>query len=129
MIRERNNRLRALAHVRRILKPGGLFVLHVHNRWSNLWVPQGRGWVLRNLFASWLRPNVEAGDKFFDYQDVPKMFLHLYTRHEMLADLRHAGLQVIEIIALDSRRQHALCCPWLLGRLRANGWIAVCRGQ
>jgi ubiquinone/menaquinone biosynthesis C-methylase UbiE len=127
MIRGRENRRQVLGHVRRILKPDGLFVMHVHNRWSNLWMPQGRGWLLRNLVASWLRPQVEAGDKFFDYQDVPKMFLHLYTRRELLSDLRHAGLRVIELIPLDARRQSDLPHRWLFGRLRANGWIAVCK--
>lgn len=127
MIRGRANRRRMLTHAARILKPGGLFVLHVHNRWSNLWMPQGRGWVLRNCFASWTRAEVEAGDKFFDYQDVPKMFLHLYTRSELKADLRHAGLSIDELIPLESRRRHALPRAWLFGRLRANGWIVVCR--
>ncbi len=118
MIRGRQHRRQALRHARRVLKPGGTLVLHVHNRWSNLWLPQGRGWVLRNLAVSLGRPSVESGDIFFDYQDVPKMFLHLYTRRELLADLRQAGLRVRELIALDSRRQHALRYPWLLGPLR-----------
>jgi ubiquinone/menaquinone biosynthesis C-methylase UbiE len=126
MIRGRQHRRQALRHARRNLKPGGTFNLHVHNRWSNLWFPQGRGWVFRNLAASLWRPDVEAGDKFFDYQDVPNMFLHLYTRRELLSDLRQAGLRVIELIPLDSRREHALRYPWLLGPLRAGGWIAVC---
>jgi SAM-dependent methyltransferase len=126
MIRGRQYRRQALRHVRRILKPGGTFVLHVHNRWSNLWLPQGRGWVLRNLAASLWRPDMEAGDKFFDYQDVPNMFLHLYTRRELLADLRQAGLRVVELVPLDAQRQEVLCCPWLLSPLRAGGWIAVC---
>jgi SAM-dependent methyltransferase len=127
MIRGRDNRRRALAHAARILKPDGLLILHVHNRWSNLWIPQGRSWVLRNTIASKLRPEVEAGDKFFDYQDVPKMFLHLYTRRELTADLRSAGWHVDHWVPLDSQRRRPLTCPWLLGRLRSNGWIVVCR--
>ena len=49
MIRGRQNRRRVLAHARRILKPGGLFVLHVHNLWYNLFDPQGRLWLARHL--------------------------------------------------------------------------------
>lgn len=127
MIRGRANRLRALAHVRRILKPGGKFVIHVHNRWYNLFDPQGRWWVLRNLFASWLLRNQEPGDKFFDYRGIPNMFLHVFTRHELAADLRRSGFRVVEWIALDTQRRHALARPWLFGRLRANGWIVVCQ--
>ena len=32
--------------------------------------------------------DVEAGDKFFAYQGVPNMFLHVFTRSELLGDLR-----------------------------------------
>lgn len=127
MIRGRQNRRQALRHMARILKPGGTLVLHVHNRWSNLWMPQGRGWLLRNLFASRFSSRVEPGDKFFAYQDVPQMFLHLYTRGELLSDLRSAGLAAHEIVPLETRRRHALPRAWLFGRLRANGWIAICR--
>src|SRR5688572_30196260 len=35
-------RRRFVTHVQRILKPGGVFVVHVHNRWFNLWTPHGR---------------------------------------------------------------------------------------
>lgn len=127
MIRGRQNRRIALLHIARILKPGGTLVLHVHNRWSNLWMPQGRGWLFKNLVTSLWSSEVEAGDKFFAYQDVPQMFLHLYSRGELLADLRHAGMTVAEIIPLESQRRYALPHAWLLGRLRANGWIVICR--
>lgn len=41
MIRGRENRVAALQHTRRILKPGGPFVIHVHNNWYKLWDPGG----------------------------------------------------------------------------------------
>jgi len=62
MIRGRTNRLRALGHIRRILKPGGTFVVHVHNRWHNLRDPQGRRWLLKNLTWERWRGDREAGD-------------------------------------------------------------------
>jgi SAM-dependent methyltransferase len=127
MIRDRANRRRALEHARRILKPGGKFVIHVHNRWYNLFDPQGRWWLLQNSLAAWLRRDQEPGDKFFDYRGIPNMFLHVFTRRELLADLKTAGFRVVEMIALDTQRRHALPRPWLFGRLRANGWIVVCQ--
>ena len=127
MIRGRTHRQQTLAHVHRLLKPEGLFVMHVHNRWSNLLVPGVGRWLLTNWMQSLRRGEIEAGDKFFDYHDVPQMFLHLFTRRELRQSLRQAGLQVIELIPLDTRRRHALRWPWLLGGLRANGWIVVCR--
>ena len=125
MVRGRENRHRVLQGAFRILKPGGLLVLHVHNRWGNLFHPLGRAWLIGNL-ADWLRGlPVELGDKFFDYRDVPKMFLHLYTRRELVGAVCEAGFKLRELISLDTERRHALRWPWLFGRVRANGWIAV----
>lgn len=126
MVRGRANRAIVLRHVARLLKPDGLFVLHLHNRWYNLFDAQGRGWLVGNALRS-LRGIEEPGDKVFDYRGIPNMFLHVFTRGEMLRDLRHAGLEVMELTALDTQRRHALRWPRLFGRLRANGWIAVCR--
>lgn len=64
-------------------------------------------------------------DAYFAW-NIPKMFLHVYTRRELVADLKQAGFRIVELISLDTQRRHALRWPWLLGRLRANGWIAVC---
>lgn len=126
MVRGRANRLVVLRHARRVLRDGGKFVLHVHNRWYNLFDPQGRQWLLKNLFAALVARNQEPGDKFFDYRGIPNMFLHAFTRRELRADLRAAGFRIVEFISLDTRRRHALARPWLFGRLRANGWIVVC---
>jgi SAM-dependent methyltransferase len=126
MVRGRQNRRRALGHAWRLLKPGGKFVLHVHNRWYNLFDPQGRVWLMRNLWGAWWRGDQEPGDKFFDYRGIPNMFLHVFTRGELKADLAAAGFRIVEFIALDTQRRHALRRPWWLGRLRANGWIVVC---
>jgi hypothetical protein len=73
-----------------------------------------------------MRGSQEPGDKFFDYRGIPNMFLHVFTRRELKADLTSAGFRIVEFIALDTERRHALRHPWLLGRLRANGWIVVC---
>ena len=54
MVLGRTERRRVLRHVYRLLRPGGQFVLHVHNRWFNFWDPQGRRWLLTNLILSLL---------------------------------------------------------------------------
>ncbi len=127
MIRGRGNRDRVLAHARRIIKPGGLFVLHVHNFWYNLFDPAGRRWLLRHLPATCCRRRMERGDKYFHYRGIPRMFLHTYTQGELVRALARASFHIVEMIPLNPTRQCQLRYRWLLGRFRANGWIVVCR--
>jgi len=127
MIRGRRNRDRLLAHARRILKPDGWFVVHVHNLWFNLYDPGGRRWLLRHLPAVLCDRHTELGDKYFHYRGIPRMFLHTFTRGELLRALGRAGFRIEELIPLDVSRQRRLARSWFLGRFRANGWIAVCR--
>jgi SAM-dependent methyltransferase len=127
MIRGGENRARAVGHVRRILKPGGRFVLHVHNFWYNLRDPAGPWWVVKSLLRSLVTRDFEAGDKFFDYRQIPNMYLHVFRRGELRRLLRGAGFRIVEFIRLDPQRFRALVRPWFFGDLRANGWIVVCQ--
>ncbi len=125
MIRGRANRRQALTHFHRVLKPGGKFVLHVHNYWFNLRDPDGPGWVLWNLLASQFRREVEVGDRWFAYRGLPSMYLHVFRWRELMADLTHAGFHILERIALDAPRRAPLKRPWLLAPLRTNGWLVT----
>jgi len=127
MIQGRPNRARVLGHVCRLLKPGGLFVLHVHNVWFGLRDPVSRRWLARQVLRRLLRRDVELGDKFFDYRGIPKMFLHTFTERELRVDLPRAGFAIDEWLPLNVTRQRPLRFPRLFGSLRANGWIVVCR--
>ncbi len=126
MIRGRENRAAALAHTRRILKPGSPFVLHVHNYWYNLYDPGGPWWVLGTLGRAIFKRDIEAGDKFFPYRGVPNMFLHVFRPSELKRDLRRAGFRITRIVPLAPQRYRPLRAAWCFGALRANGWIVVC---
>ena len=126
MIRGRENRQRVLDHARRILKPGGLFVIHVHNFWFNLFDPLGRRWLVRHFFDKVRHDEVEWGDKYFHFHGIAQMFLHTFMQFELRTALRLAGFKIREWIALNAERQRPLLHPWWFGRFRANGWIAVC---
>lgn len=127
MIRGRKNRRTMLAHVRRLVRPGGRFVLHVHNYWFNLRDPGGPWWLLKNLCTAPWRSEIEVGDKWFPYRGLPSMYLHVFRWRELAADLTLAGWKIRQRIALDPQRRRALRAPWFLSGLRANGWIVVCQ--
>lgn len=126
MIRGFDNRQRILEHVRRILKPGGLFAIHVHNFWFNLFDPLGRRWLARHFLEKLRHDDLEWGDKFFHFHGIAQMFLHTFTQTELRTALHRAGFKIRQWIPLSVDRQRPLSYPWLFARFRANGWIAIC---
>jgi len=126
MIQGRDNRRRVLEHARRIIKPGGLFVIHVHNLWYNLFDPFGRRWLADHLPRALLDGGMELGDKVLDYRGISGMYLHTFTKSQLCRDLREGRFEPRELIPLCGKRNRRLRLPWLFGRIRANGWIAVC---
>ena len=127
MIRGREHRRRALKHAYRIVQPGGLLVLHVHNFWYELFSWVGRRYLLSHFWQCLTHRGWERGDKFFDYRGIPRMYLHTYGERELLCAVREVGFRVDELVRLDAQRQRGLRFGWLFGSLRANGWIVVCR--
>jgi SAM-dependent methyltransferase len=126
MIRGRAFRRKVLEHTRRIVKPGGLFVVHVHNYWFNLFDPLGRRWLARHVLERLRNREIEPGDKFFPFHGIGQMFLHTFKQTELRKELRAAGFRFREWIPLCVDRQRPLPHPRWFGRFRANGWIVVC---
>lgn len=125
MIRGRDNRLAALRQMRRVLKPRGVLVIHVHNVWYNLYDPGGPWWLLKNCWQAARSREIDLGDKYFPYRQIPNMFLHVFRRGEICGALAKAGFRVREVIPLATARYRPLRWPWLFGQLRANGWVIV----
>lgn len=127
MIQGETNRKEALKHTFRILKSQGLFVVHVHNFWFNLFDPGGPWWLLKNLWESRSKKGIERGDKYYSYRGVAKMFLHVFSRREIVKALQGAGFLVEKVVPLDTRLGKELRSGSFLGYIRASGWILVCR--
>ncbi|MGB9688086.1 class I SAM-dependent methyltransferase [Thermogutta sp.] len=127
MVRGRQSRRQLLGHVARILKPGGKFIVHVHNVWFHALTPAGRDWLIPHFVQARILRRAEFGDKFFEYHGIPNVFVHAFTRREFVRDLRSVGLMIEELIPLAVGRREPLPLPWFFGWIRANGWIAVCR--
>jgi SAM-dependent methyltransferase len=120
-------RRRVVQHVHRLLKPGGKFVLHVHNRWFNFWDPEGRKWLLRDAAAG-LFGGQESGDRVLPaHQGIAGLTLHLFTRREAVRLLTGSGLRVEEVRPVSLRPDGRLPWPWWFGRLRAYGYLLAAR--
>jgi SAM-dependent methyltransferase len=113
MIRGHENRARFLAHVRRILKPGGVFVLHAHNARYRF------GWRLGK------RGN-EHGDRTMpQHRGGADLTLHHYRKSELVADLVAAGFRVREWLPIGTGVSGRLRLAWLFPIWRAYGFLVA----
>lgn len=117
MIRGAENRQKFLRHVGRILKPGGVFVLHVHNRRFRF----GRGLGKKGK---------EKGDRVMSQaHGGAELTLHHFMPHEIRTELLGAGFLVRTITPVGIEGE--LRRPWWLPSVRAYGYLisAIKRGQ
>jgi SAM-dependent methyltransferase len=97
MIQGRSNRRTVLRHASRIVRPGGQFLLHVHNRYASLAQSGGARLLAKGLAQSLTSKQHEFGDATYAYRGLPDMFLHRYSQRELIADLKHSGWQISHI--------------------------------
>jgi SAM-dependent methyltransferase len=123
MIAGNQERRRVLMHVHRLLRPGGILVLHVHNRWFNFWDPQGRSWLVLDMLRG-LAGMPDAGDRHMPaHDDMPPLTLHLFTRSEVVRLLRGAGFSVRVVEPISLRTDGKVRWPRWFGWLRAYGYL------
>ncbi len=117
-------RRRVVFHVFRLLRPGGKFLLHVHNRWFHLWDKNGRRWLLADLWRA-LRGR-PAGDRPMPaHHGLAGLSLHHFTRRESVRLLQEVGFHVEGVRPLSLRGDGRLPWPWWFGRLRAYGYLIL----
>ncbi len=123
MIRGRHHRLQFLRHVARVVRPPGVFVVHVHNRRAWLLDPGG----MRRLLVNWWRSKwtaEEFGDSVYPYRSLADMFLHVFSARELRRDLRQAGWRVTHWLRVSVTGER------LLSRRSseiAGGFFAICQ--
>ena len=116
-------RRRVVRQVYRLLRPGGRFVLHVHNRWFNFWDQQGRRWLVKDALRSVAR-RADAGDRPMPaHQGIAGLSLHQFTRREAVRLLSEAGFRLREVRPVGLRDDGTLSRPWWFGWLRAYGYL------
>jgi SAM-dependent methyltransferase len=120
-------RRRVVGHAYRLLRSGGRFMFHVHNRWWNVRDPGGRRWLVADTFRKLLRrPN--AGDRTMPpHQGLAGLTLHHFTRREAIGLLAEAGFEVVEVRPVGLGPGGKLAWPHLLPTLRAAGYLLAAR--
>jgi SAM-dependent methyltransferase len=109
MLQPASARSHVLNEVHRILKPKGVFLLHVHNRWAI------QGW--RTLL-----PNDVVTMPV--HQGIAGLQMKLYTQSEILQDLKQSGFHCnhIQCVAADHADGHYQGSRWL-APYRAAGFL------
>jgi SAM-dependent methyltransferase len=120
-------RKRVLQQVYRLLRRGGTFLLHVHNRWFNVRHAPGRRWLALDAWRVFVN-NPHAGDcEMPVHQSIAGLTLHLFTRREVVRSVGDAGFSIQELrplsLASDSRLKWPRCFGWL----RAYGYLVAAR--
>ena len=124
MVAGARNRHRVLCGLRRVLRPGGRFAVHVHNRARNWFSPEGQRFLLSNA-VRWGLGRSEWGDKYLRwYRGIDDLFVHVFSRRELEQALTRAGFRIRELVCLNAERDAALPSG-LTVDWRANGFICL----
>lgn len=103
MIHGRANRRSMLKTIFNLVRPDGMFILHVHHRWAALREHQGLRKLTRSWWAALRDRHHEFGDSTYPYRGLQRMFMHRFSKRELQQDLRATGwtLSKIDPIAID----------------------------
>jgi len=106
MIVGEHNRQAVVKNVFGLLRLGGRFVLHVHNR------------HFRRLgLRGWFNADITSRQA---YGGAP-LTIHHFTKAEAVKLLEEAGFRILDVTAVGTAGK--LGVPWLLPKLRTYGWL------
>ena len=120
-------RRQVVLHAYRLLRPGGVFVLHVHNRWFNAWTAPGRKLLVKEMLGSWLGRNGSGDYEMPPHQGVGRLTMHMFTRREIVRLLHSCGFEIAEVRPLSLADDGRLAWSWWFGRLRSYGYLIAAR--
>jgi SAM-dependent methyltransferase len=127
MVATVDSRRRTVGHAFRLLRPGGMFLLHVHSRWHHVRTRLGRRWLLKDLWRS-ARGRPDAGDWRMEHHDGRTGWtMHLFTRREVVALIQSAGFEIVEVWPVGVTTNGRMRWPGLFGGLRAYGFLVAGR--
>ena len=112
MICGNENRDGVLRNAFRALRPGGRFVLHVHNRYFH-----GLG------FRGWTRGDIAMPQA---YGGAP-LTLHHYSLGEAMRSVRGVGFRILEVMPVSAGG--VLTKRWCLPKLRSYGYLIAAEKQ
>jgi len=94
LLHEQAMRLHALQEIRRVLRPGGTFIFHVHNR-------HYRPGALRFILGK----ESMSGDRIIkNYRGIMDLYIHVFSHDEICDLLCDAGFLLTEFLPLNDRR-------------------------
>ncbi len=126
MIQGKSNRLKFLNHARRMIKPGGRFVLHAHNVWFQLRHRGGIRWAISNAFAA-LRNKNEFGDRTANYRSITNMFIHSFRKNELAHDIKSAGFDKLTWHGIQPDMSSEIESFGNSSSWKDIGWIVACQ--
>lgn len=126
MIKGAANRDKFLRHASRIIRPGGLFVVHAHNYYYQWRHPGGVRWAATNLLQA-IRGREEIGDRLATYRQVSGMFIHQFRRSELGRALTDAGFSSLEWYGIEAGSTEPVQIQRWQNPFRFVGWVVVGR--